>query len=76
MKIYLEIDSELAPAIQQHLEGGISVQDYIKASLLFFEELRKKEIEGNGVGYGRKESFDRYNTTVLPSSYIARFKDE
>lgn len=71
MQIKIEIDEELQPALQYHLETGIAMQEYIKCALAFFNFL--KEVEDSGektIGYGDKSRFKSYNSEVSPNAYL------
>jgi hypothetical protein len=61
---------ELKPAVDYHLETGCKVQDYIKAAIRFFEDMRKRELAGQAVGWGDNQNFARYNTKVSPTDYL------
>lgn len=63
-------DDEIATAIQQHLDGGISVQKYIRAALVYFNKMLIAENTGSMCGYGDKSRFRSYNTEVSPKDTI------
>ncbi len=73
MKITLEIDEEIQEAVQNHLNGGISVQKYILCALQFFNDMKKIEESGKMVGYGEKERFKTYNKEVSPLACLRDF---
>jgi hypothetical protein len=70
MRIKLDLDEELQIAIQEHLDGGVSVQNYVRAALRYFNAMRDYERSGNICGFGNKSSFRSYNTEVSPSAYL------
>lgn len=72
MKVTIDFDEEIQPAIQQHLDGGISVSGYVRAAVNYFSEMLRAESGGNKCGFGNKDRFTQYNTEVSPKSY----KDE
>lgn len=74
IKVELDLDQELAPALQQHLNGGISVKDYVAAALQFFNLMLEKEQAGSSIGFGDKAKFKHYNMEVSPKNYIDAFK--
>lgn len=79
MKVTIDFGDELKPAIEEHLETGITVQSYIKAAMGFFNFLKKMEATGtNACGYGHKSNFERYNTVVSPKEFLngnAKYED-
>lgn len=65
MKVTIDIPNQvLEPALQIHLEKGVSVQEYIIKAIAVFNILRKAENEGKMAGYGDKSRFRNYNTQV------------
>ena len=70
MKITLDLDEEIKPAIELHLAEEILVQSYIKAALRFFNTMYQLELKGNSIGYGDKTRFSSYNTVVSPKNYL------
>lgn len=70
MKIYINLDEEIQPALQRHLESGESVQEYIRAALRFFNDAMKNEQTGYIIGFGHKDRFKQYNTEMSPTQYL------
>jgi hypothetical protein len=71
MKITINFDERtLEPLVQEHLETGMGVQDYIKRAVDYFNLMRKAEQSGNLCGYGDKSRFKSYNTEVSPTRYL------
>jgi hypothetical protein len=70
MKVTINFGDEINDAVQQHLDGGASVQDYVRGALAFFNQMRAHEKSGKAVGYGEKSRFSAYNTVVSPEDYI------
>lgn len=71
MKVFVQFGPEIDVAVQQHLNGGKSVQSYIRAAVNFFNDMHKLELTQNvSVGYGDKSRFRTYNTEVSPNHYL------
>lgn len=73
MKITIELDEELKPAIELHLAKGISVHDYVRTALNFFNKVVKLEAEGCPIGYcspSNKDNFERYNKPLAPTKEL------
>lgn len=72
MTVKIDItDTDLAPAIQNHLDGGCGVRDYIIGAVQYFNKAREAEANGNNqMGYGDKARFKSYNTVLSPAEYI------
>jgi len=70
MKVVIEFGREIEEAVQAHLEGGVSVREYIQGAVRFFNEARRHVREGNAVGYGDKSRFRHYNTVMEPDAYL------
>lgn len=70
MKITIELDSEGQDALQYHLDTGYKIQNYLKAALRYFSQARKRENEGNIVGFGNKDRFKTYNTEMNTQRYL------
>lgn len=73
MKVTIDFGSEIEPAIQQHLEGGIAVKNYIVAAVEYFNAMIEAEKHGNSCGFGDKSRFKTYNTEVSPSKQLESF---
>lgn len=73
MKVTIEFGTEVEPAIQTHLDEGVSVQAYIKAAVSFFNFLLEKEKSGSAVGFGDPSRFKSYGQVkeVSPKDYLA-----
>ena len=75
MRVTIEFDEdELAPVIQTHLETGIRVQDYIRCSVDFFNDVLAKEKGGAAIGCGDKSRFASYNTVISPTSLLDTYR--
>jgi hypothetical protein len=70
MKVTLNIDEELQPALEHHLETGIPVQVYIKSALRYFNTMLIAEKTGSKCGYGDSSRFKNYNTEISPTLYL------
>jgi len=70
MKLSIELDNELEDAVQQHLNGGVSVQGYVRAALRFFKVCREKEAQGNSIGSGEATRME-YNKIIATNDYLA-----
>ncbi len=70
MKVTIEFGPEIDAAIQHHLDGGVTVQNYVRAAVRFFGEMLAQEKKGNVVGFGDRPSFSRYNTVASPFTYL------
>lgn len=71
MKVTINFGDELEPAVQNHLSGGESVQDYIRAAVRFFNEALRVVRSGNkAFGYGEASRFRTYNTEMDPEEYL------
>jgi hypothetical protein len=70
MKITIEFDKELQEAIQRHLNGGPSVQNYVKSALRYFSDMLRIEEKGNKCGFGEANRFKQYNSEVSPTNYL------
>lgn len=65
-------DEEISQAIQQHLDGGVSIQKYIRAALQYFDRMLIAENNGSMCGFGDKSRFKSYNTEVSPKDTISQ----
>lgn len=66
MKITLDIESTiLQPLIQESLDTGISVQDFVIGAIYIRNYLKKVDLDKNLVGYGLKDNFRRYNMELM-----------
>lgn len=69
-KVTITFGDEIQPALQEHLDGSLAVQTYVRAALRFFNEVLKREREGKAVGYGERNRFSTYNTELSPGQYL------
>lgn len=66
MKITLDIESTiLQPLIQESLDTGISVQEFVVGAIHIRNYLKKVDLDKNSVGYGLKDNFKRYNMEFM-----------
>ena len=70
MKVTINFDSEIEPAVQRHLDGGGSVQGYVRSALKFYNFMLDAEKNGSMCGYGDKSRFKSYNHEVSPSDFL------
>lgn len=70
MKVTVNFGQEIDLAVQQHLDGGDSVQAYIRGAVRYFNIMLAAEQCGNDCGYGDKSRFRNYNTHVSPSGVL------
>lgn len=75
MKVNIEFGAELEPVVQQHLETGVSVQNYVRAAVVLFNEMRAAEVAGRRVGHGDASRFKMYNTEVSPAACLQDVMD-
>lgn len=79
MKLTIELDEELRPALEAHLESGVAVQNYFRAALRFFNDMYRQEKSGSTIGFSSPSStgdqFRRYNTEASPARYLMRGAD-
>lgn len=65
MKITIEIDDTLlAPAIQEHLETGKPVQEYIKSAMSFYQYAGDEIKAGNAIGVGEPTRLRQYHRVI------------
>jgi hypothetical protein len=75
VKVNIEFGAELEPVVQQHLETGVSVQNYVRAAVAFFNVMRTCEAAGRRVGHGDANRFKLYNTEVSPAACLQDVMD-
>lgn len=70
MKVTVNFGDEIDDVIQEHLDNGTHVQNYIRQAVRFFNTMRKLEKKGSVIGFGNKDWFRKYNTEVSPEGYL------
>lgn len=69
MKVTIDFGEELDPVIQYHLETQDSVQQYIQAAVVFYNEIRKITKDPKmAIGYGEISRMAQYHKLLdIPS---------
>lgn len=67
MKVTIDFSQEISEVIQEHLDTGISVQNYVRASVIYFNKMLRVERKGNACGFGDKDRFNKYNSILSPT---------
>ena len=71
MKVTIEFGEEIAPVIQEHLDGETSVQTYVRAAVRYFNRIRQETKDGKKkAGVGDASRFGAYNTTIDPGAFL------
>ena len=71
MKITIDFDENiLKPALQEHLETGKPMQEYISNAVSFYNECRSIEKAGHALGYGKEEYIKKYNIFISTTSLL------
>lgn len=65
MKVTIDFEDDIiAPAIQEHLETGTTVQNYIQAAMLFFNTCKEHVKKGEALAHGNPDQIRRYHTVL------------
>jgi hypothetical protein len=64
MKVTIQFGEELTPVIQEHLASGMTVQQYVRAAVDYFNKARFQEAAGRKMGHGDAVRFSAYNTVM------------
>lgn len=70
MRITVEIPDELAsPMIQEHLDSGRAVQDYIKSAVAFYTYCKTVEQAGEAIGTGEPSRMRSYHRVIQTKEF-------
>jgi len=69
MKITIQMpDDLLEPALQEHLNTGVTMQDYVRWAVRYFNKARQLVKDGRTIGHCEKDSYTEQK------GYITKFE--